>query len=381
MIEAAAFFAALDARGCGPYLGVPCSYLTPFINYAIGSPRHRYLAASNEGEAVAMAAGAYLAGRRPVVMFQNSGLGNAVSPLTSLTHPFRIPLLLITTQRGQPGVPDEPQHALMGPITEDLLRLMALGCALFPERPERIAPRLAEAFAHLESTSLPFAFVMRKGSVAPHDLAPQSEPASRPGRVLPGADPAAAPELERAAAIAAIADALQPDAALIASTGRIGRELFTVAERPGNFYGVGSMGCASSIALGLALEQPQRPVVVLDGDGAALMRLEALAAIGHYAPPRLVHIVLDNRMHESTGGQATLAATVDFPAMAAACGYASATTTVSTATLHAALQRALAQPGPHLLHVRVRPGSAPGLGRPTLSPPEVKARFMDFLAR
>jgi phosphonopyruvate decarboxylase len=380
MIAAETFLDALEAHGFGPYLGVPCSFLTPFINAAIDSPRLRYLAANNEGEAVAMAAGAYLAGRRPVVMFQNSGLGNTVNPLTSLTHPFRIPLLLITTLRGEPGLHDEPQHALMGRITEDLLRTMGVRCALFPDTDARIAPRVAEALAHLEAASLPFAFVMRRGSVAEHALAPQPQPAFRAGQVLPGAAPDAPPVLERMAAIAAIAAAAPPRAALVASTGRIGRDLFTCAERPGNLYVVGSMGCAASIGLGIALEQPARPVIVLDGDGAALMRLEALASIGHYRPERLLHAILDNRVHESTGGQASLAATVSFPHVAAACGYASAQSVADGAALQAALARALGSPGPHLLHVRVRPGAAPGLGRPTLSPVEVKARFMAFLA-
>ncbi|HKI98212.1 MAG TPA: phosphonopyruvate decarboxylase [bacterium] len=380
MIAAETFFQALDARGFGPYLGVPCSYLTPFINYAIGSPRHRYLAANNEGEAVAMAAGACLAGRRPVVMFQNSGLGNTVNPLTSLAHPFRLPLLLITTQRGEPGVPDEPQHALMGRITEPLLRVLGVGCALFPDSDALVASRVAEACTALEAASLPYAFVMRKGSVAPHALTPQPAPAYRAGQVLPGAAPDAPPELARMAAIEAVAGAVPAHAALIATTGKIGRELFTCAERPGNLYVVGSMGCASSIGLGVALEQPRRPVLVLDGDGAALMRLEALASIGHYRPPGLVHVILDNGMHESTGGQASLSATVDFGAVAAACGYASAERVVAGSALRAALARALGSEGPHLIHARVQPGSAPGLGRPTLSPVEVKARFMAFLA-
>jgi phosphonopyruvate decarboxylase len=387
MITAESFLRALDGHGCGPYLGVPCSFLTPFINAAIGSPRHRYYAASNEGEAVAMAAGAYLAGRRPVVMFQNSGLGNAVNPLTSLAWPFRIPLLLITTQRGEPGLHDEPQHALMGPITEPLLRVLRVPCALFPDSDARVGPRVAEAMAQLEATGLPFAFVMRKGSVAEQPLAPQPEPAYREGRVLPAPEDGApggaaggAPQLSRLAAIEAVAGAAPPRAALIATTGRIGRELFTCAERPGNLYVVGSMGCAGSIGLGIALEQPQRPVLVLDGDGAALMRLEALAGIGHYRPPRLVHVILDNRMHESTGGQASLSPTVGFARVAAACGYATATSLTGRAALEAALARALASEGPHLIHVRVQPGSAPGLGRPTLTPVQVKERFMAFLA-
>jgi phosphonopyruvate decarboxylase len=382
MIQAADFLAALDVAGCGPYVGVPCSFLTPFINFTIASPRHEYLAASNEGEAVALAAGAYLAGRRPVVMFQNSGLSNALSPLTSLTWPFRIPLLLIATLRGEPGLKDEPQHELMGEITEGMLRLAQVGCGPFPREPAEIAPAVQRALAHLEATSLPWAWIMRHGSVAESPAPPLRPVAAPRGEALPGEGPEAPVALERAQAIAAVADALPVPAALIATTGKIGRELFTLRERPGNLYVVGSMGCASSLGLGVALYRPDgAPVAVLDGDGAALMRLEALASIGHYAPRNLLHVILDNGMHESTGGQQSLSGGVRFADVALACGYASAESLVSEAALGRALRRCLKAPGPHLLHVRVKPGALDKLGRPTLTPVQVKARFMDFLAR
>ncbi len=381
MISADAFLAALDDHGRGPYLGVPCSFLTPLINHAIASAQHRYLPANNEGEAVAIAAGAFLAGAKPVVMFQNSGLGNAVSPLTSLTHTFRIPLLLVTTRRGQPGLRDEPQHALMGRITEPLLRTMGVPCAVFPDSEAQLAPRVRAAEAWMEAAALPYAFIMPKGSVADSGAAPPPGPVQPPaGRVVPGAGRSEPPLLSRRDAIAALAAAGSARTAVIAGTGRIGRELFACAEGPRNFYVVGSMGCAGSIGLGVALQQPQRPVMVLDGDGAALMRLEACVSIGHYAPPGMVHAVLDNGMHESTGGQASLAGSVDLPAVAVACGYATAERVVTEAALGSALRRAQSTPGPHLLHVRVRPGSEPGLGRPTLTPEQVKQRFMAFLA-
>jgi phosphonopyruvate decarboxylase len=381
MIEAAEFLAALDAEGCGPYLGVPCSLLTPFINFTIASPRHEYLAASNEGEAVAIAAGAHLAGRRPVVMFQNSGLSNALSPLTSLNWPFRIPLLLVTTHRGEPGRKDEPQHELMGEITEPMLRLAQVGCGPFPRKAAAIGPAVAQALAHVKATGLPWAWIMRHGSVADSPPPPPAASSWRPGTEFPGEDPHAPPALARAEAIAAVADACPANAALVSTTGKIGRELFTLRERPGNFYSVGSMGCASSVGLGVARYRPGGgPVVVLDGDGAALMRLEALAGIGAYAPPNLVHVVLDNRMHESTGGQASLSGGVHFPKLVLASGYATAESLHTAAALDTALRRALGTPGPHLLHVRVQPGALQPLGRPTLTPLEVKARFMAFLA-
>ncbi len=179
MIGAAAFISAATARGVGLYTGVPCSYLTPFINHVIGSASLRYVGAANEGDAIAIAAGSALAGVPAVAMFQNSGLGNAVSPLTSLTHTFRIPVLLIVTWRGEPGgPPDEPQHALMGQVTPRMLELMEIPWAPFPREEGAIGPALDAAFAHMRDAKRPYALVMRKGSVADAPLG--APPPARP---------------------------------------------------------------------------------------------------------------------------------------------------------------------------------------------------------
>ncbi|MBN8280537.1 MAG: phosphonopyruvate decarboxylase, partial [Gammaproteobacteria bacterium] len=172
MIQAEQFIAAAAARGLTLYSGVPCSYLTPFINHAIGSRAIRYVPAANEGDAVAIGAGAGLGGRPAVVMFQNSGLGNAVNPLTSLTHTFRLPVLLIVTWRGEPGgAVDEPQHELMGAITPGLLDLMGIRHELFPDTEAAVGPALDRALAHMAAERRPYALVMRKGSVAESTLA------------------------------------------------------------------------------------------------------------------------------------------------------------------------------------------------------------------
>src|ERR1700744_2266344 len=152
MIEAAQFVEAARERGFDWYAGVPCSYLTPFINYVLQDPKLHYYSAANEGDAVALIAGVALAGKRGVTMMQNSGLGNAVSPLTSLTWTFRLPQLLIVTWRGQPGVPDEPQHQLMGPITPQMLDTMEIPWELFPSSSDAIAPALDRALTHMQST-------------------------------------------------------------------------------------------------------------------------------------------------------------------------------------------------------------------------------------
>jgi phosphonopyruvate decarboxylase len=377
VIAADAFLDPARARGYGFYAGVPCSFLTPIINRVIGDPRLEYVGATSEGEAVAIAAGAWLAGRKTVVMCQNSGLGNAVNPLTSLSFPFRIPTLLVVTWRGQPGIHDEPQHELMGQITGRLLETMRIPHRLFPETVDAVAPSLDEAEGEMVRSDLPFAFVMAKDAVRDDGL-DQKPPDARPSGARRdlrdhGPRPARIEILERFLAAA------PETAAVIATTGKCGRELFTLVDRPQHLYQVGSMGGASAMGLGVALNT-SRPVVVLDGDGAALMKLGNLATIGSRAPENLVHVVLDNGVHDSTGGQATVSPSVDFAAVALACGYASGATCDSPDGFERAFLETRSSPGPHLIHARIAPGSLAKLGRPTIAPAEVARRFRQFLA-
>ena len=380
MIKAADFIEELRARGFSNYAGVPCSYLKPFINYVIGDKNLAYTGAASEGEAVGISLGSFLAGGKTVTMCQNSGLGNMVNPLTSLNYPFRIPTLLITTWRGEPGRPDEPQHELMGQITHQLLETMRIPWRAFPEDPTEIAQVLDEADSAMRERQLPFALVMREGSVAEHEL--QSQP--RPGRI------ASTPEsigqantssfMIRTEALEAILGSLQGNEAIIATTGKTGRELFTIADRPNHLYVVGGMGAASAIGLGICLKSPAQPVVVIDGDGAALMKLGALATIGYCQPASLLHIILDNEAHDSTGGQATASSVVNFAQIAAAANYRNALQITARDQLESAIRDLRLKPGPSLLHVKIRQGSPKNLGRPTVKPHEVKERFMNFLA-
>jgi phosphonopyruvate decarboxylase len=377
VITADQFLEPARDRGFSFYTGVPCSFLTPLINRVIGHPHLSYVGATSEGEAVAIAAGAWLAGRRSAMMCQNSGLGNAVNPLTSLNHPFRIPSLLIVTWRGQPGLKDEPQHAVMGEITGDLLDVMRLERAAFPSLPEEIDPLLGRIEAEMERTELPFALVMPKGSVSDEGLSQAPQPARPRGEAT---DLRSAGELpRRIEALERVLALVPDDLAVVATTGKTGRELFTLADREQHLYLVGSMGCASGVGLGIALNCA-RKVLVLDGDGAALMKMGSLATIGAYAPPNLVHIVLDNGVHDSTGGQATVSPNVDFAATAIACGYASAYSCDSLDGLEQALSAAIRKDrGPSLIHIRIAPGSIEKLGRPTVAPYDVARRFKAFL--
>ncbi len=377
MIPADAFLDRARARGFDFYTGVPCSFLTPLIDRTISHPSLAYVGAASEGEAVAIAAGAWLAGRRTVTMCQNSGLGNAVNPLTSLNHPFRIPTLLVVTWRGRPGLGDEPQHALMGQVTAALLETVAVPHAPFPIEDSAVVPALARAERAMEADGLPYAFVMEKGSVRNDGLDQPAPPARTRGALEDfregGRPPSRAAVLRRAQALA------PREAALIATTGKTGRELFTLEDRAQQLYLVGSMGCAAAVGLGVALNCT-RTVLVLDGDGAALMKLGTLATVGSSAPANMIHAVLDNGVHDSTGGQATVSPNVDFAGVAQACGYARAFRCDSARGFARAFEAALAAPGPTFIHTRIAPGSLADLGRPTVPPHAVARRFQGFLA-
>ncbi|MBW8723555.1 MAG: phosphonopyruvate decarboxylase [Inquilinus limosus] len=384
MITADEFIAAAKAHGHDFYTGVPCSFLTPLINGVLSSRALTYVGAASEGEAVAIAAGAWLAGRKTVVMCQNSGLGNAVNPLTSLNAPFRIPTLFVTTWRGQPGQPDEPQHEVMGRITQDLLALIEVPQAPFPATVKALGPALDQAAARMDETGLPYAFVMKKGDVRDEALRLPEQSGGLPpefrGETYVVSPLEHGPRPTRAAVLERFLALTDDRTAVVATTGKAGRELFTLADRPQHIYQVGSMGGASGMALGVALNTTA-PVVVLDGDGAALMKLGTFATIGAQAPGNLIHILLDNGVHDSTGGQPTVSASVDFARIALACGYRFATTCDSLDGFESAYRLASGvERRPALIHVRIAPGSMDKLGRPTVGPADVARRFQDFLA-
>jgi len=378
MIEADLFVRQALERGFGLWSGVPCSYLKPFINHVIDDPAVRYIPAVNEGDAVAIASGSHLAGIRGVAMFQNSGLGNAVNPLTSLNNTYRIPVLLIVTLRGEPGAPpDAVQHGLMGPITTAMLDVLQIPWEYFPDEESKVSEALDRAITSMNGTSLPYALVMRKGSVAKKGLKSSMEiRAPKVGR-RGGAFFETEANASRSDMLKAILDAAGDDVPILGTTGYTGRELYAINDRSGNFYMAGSMGCVSSIGLGISTVRSGR-VIAVDGDGAILMRMGALATNGYQRPENLVHIVLDNGMHESTGGQATVSASVDLCAVAAACGYRNVFETRSPEELRDLLsQHDLS--GITFIRARTIPGSPENLPRPTQRPEELSKRFAAFL--
>ena len=364
----------LKRRGFSFFAGVPCSCLTPLFNAVLADQELRYVGAANEGDAVAMAAGAQLAGRPSVALFQNSGLGNAVNPLTSLTHCFEIPVLLFPSLRGDPeGKPDEPQHRLMGRITTGMLEQMEIGWEYLPTEPDQAASAVERAVEQMAATSRPYALVIRPGSLAPQPLGERAVHKPLTPCALP---PRPEPSSTRNEILRAVQSASFEDL-VIATTGFTGRELCALEDRPNQFPMVGSMGCALSLGLGAALCQPRR-VIVLDGDGALLMRLGSLATAGFERPANLVHLLLDNQIHESTGGQSTVTHSVDLAAMAAAAGYPRVLRCSSADEVASFLSSR--ESGLTFLHVPVRPGVPAGLPRPDTQPAEVARRVRGFLA-
>jgi len=376
MIDAGTMLAELLLHGVREVTGVPCSYLTPLINRVASDQAVAYLPATQEGEALAIASGAWLAGVTTVVIAQNSGLGNMVNPLTSLNYPCRIPVPLIITWRGEPGQPDEPQHELPGRIMLELLDLMLVGRTTLPAETPMLHRALAEGWAAMQQTQLPHAFVLRGGTLAEEaiDEPEPAEPAT-PDIVRHGAGGALP---TRIAALECLLGVLPDTAAVVSTTGKTSRELFTLADRPQHFYLVGAMGSASALGLGIALHTG-RLVIVIDGDGAMLMRFGTLATVGAHPAPNLIHILLDNHVHDSTGGQRTLASQVDFTAAAVACGYAQVHACRDLPGFSHAIKAAQVGPGPAFIHLLISPGSLPRLGRPTLAPSTVARRFRDFV--
>ncbi|WP_035882716.1 phosphonopyruvate decarboxylase [Cupriavidus metallidurans] len=381
MIEAVQFVEAARERGFEWYAGVPCSYLTPFINYVVQDPSLHYVSAANEGDAVAFIAGVTQGARngvRGITMMQNSGLGNAVSPLTSLTWTFRLPQLLIVTWRGQPGgASDEPQHALMGPVTPAMLDTMEIPWELFPTEPDAVGPALDRAIAHMDATGRPYALIMQKGSVAPYPLKAQTPPVARAKATPQVSRSGATPLPSRQEALQRVIAHTPVDSTVVlASTGFCGRELYALDDRPNQLYMVGSMGCLTPFALGLAMARPDLKVVAVDGDGAALMRMGVFATLGAYGPANLTHVLLDNNAHDSTGGQATVSHNVSFAGVAAACGYASAIEGDNLDMLDRVLaSAATATSGPNFVCLQTRAGTPDGLPRPSVTPVEVKTRL------
>ena len=256
MISANFFINLLSKSGFTFFTGVPCSYLTPVINGVINSKKIKYIGATNEGESIGIASGAWLAGKKSVVMIQNSGLGNTINPLTSLNYPFKIPILLITTWRGDPKIIDEPQHKLMGKITQKILLLSKVKNEIFPTAEKNLVKIINKANNSIKKTSLPYALIMRKETIKKEKLNQKKIFIKKRQKAFISYKKKYIPS--RYEILEKINSKINNKIAVIATTGKTGRELFTINDCENYFYQVGSMGCASAIALGVALNSKKK---------------------------------------------------------------------------------------------------------------------------
>ena len=378
MISPAFFIEKLRENGVDFFAGVPdsllknmCDYITDHFDTA-----HNIITA-NEGAAIGLAAGHYLATGQPACVYmQNSGEGNIINPLASLTDQevYNIPVLLLIGWRGRPGVHDEPQHVKQGKITTGLLNVMGINYEVLAKDEDKAEKQIAKAIRALQNKDA-FALVIEKDTFDDYKL--QNVEVNNL-------------TMSREEAIQTVAAALGEKDCIVSTTGMISRELFEyrAAMNQGHerdFLTVGSMGHASQIALGVALAQPERRVWCFDGDGAVIMHMGSMAIVANKAPKNYVHVVFNNGAHDSVGGQPTVGLKIDLPAVASAVGYKTAISVDNKeelvkqlSTLNSKLSTV---GGPILLEVKVKKGNRKDLGRPTTTPIQNKDALMQFLQK
>lgn len=372
MLAPSDYLRVLGDAGVTFFTGVPDSLLKEFcacVTMTLKPEDH--VIAANEGASVGLAIGHYIGtGSLPLVYLQNSGLGNTVNPLLSLASPevYGTPMLLMLGWRGEPGKKDEPQHVHQGRVMVKMLEDMDLPVVVLSDDIAEAEAQTKAAAQQARDINGPVALVVKKGTFGKF-AAPKAE------ADLP---------MGREEAIMAAAETLEDNAAVICTTGMPSRELFEFRARNEaghhrDFLTVGGMGHASQIALGLAMAQTDRPVYCFDGDGAALMHMGSMAITGQSNAKNLIHLVFNNGVHGSVGGQPTVGFDIDMPTIATACGYATAQRVTTKADLQAAIAAARATDGVTFIEVQVRPGNRADIGRPTSTPAQNKIAMMKFL--
>ena len=372
MIRPQFFYDTLASFGIDFYAGVPdsllknlCAYITDHADTA-----HNIIAA-NEGGALGLAAGHYLATSKiPVVYMQNSGEGNIINPLASLTDPdvYNIPVLLVVGWRGKPGVHDEPQHVKQGKVTIGLLNVMGIDYTVLSKEEDKAEDQIKKAVIYMQTTKQCYALVIEKDTFDAYTLQNVEKNDLT---------------MSREEAIQTVAAALDVKDVIVSTTGMISRELFEyrTAMDQGHerdFLTVGSMGHASQIALGIALVKQDRKVWCFDGDGASIMHMGSMAIVANNASKNYIHVVFNNGAHDSVGGQPTVGLKMDLPAVAKAVGYKQ----VYSVDNKESLQKKLSNlgEGPVFIEVKVKKGNRKDLGRPTTTPIQNKEALMNFLA-
>lgn len=373
MISPKFFIDKLETLGIDFYAGVPDSLLKNICAYISDNldERHNIITA-NEGGAVGLAAGYHLAtGKIGCVYMQNSGEGNIINPLASLTDKevYNIPLLLLIGWRGRPGVHDEPQHVKQGKITTGLLNTMGINYDVLSKDEDKAAKQMEHAVSLIQSTNEVYALVIEKDTFESYTLQREEKNSL---------------SLSREEAIQTVAAATDVKDAIVGTTGMISRELFEYREKmheghERDFLTVGAMGHASQIALGIAMEQPERTIWCFDGDGACIMHMGAMAIVASKNPKNYVHVVFNNGAHDSVGGQPTVGLKINIPAIAKAVGYKAVYSVDDKGALEKVLNEIKEMDGPILLEIKVKKGNRKDLGRPTTTPIQNKLALMSYL--
>ena len=372
-IKPAEFYDQLCSHGVDFFTGVPDSLLKEFclcIDDRISNNKH--IITANEGNAVALASGYYLAKKSiPLVYMQNSGFGNAINPLLSLcdSDVYSIPLLVMVGWRGEPGLKDEPQHVKQGKIQLDLLTSMNIPYEIFSQNDDQFSVKISNAVDIAKNESKPVVLLIKKGAFQKYRNKIQTTNAKR---------------INREVALEIILENLDDNTIVVSTTGKTSREIFEIREKKNqshkqDFLTVGSMGHCSSIALGIALAKPNRQVVCIDGDGAMLMHLGILTSIATLKPKNFRHILMNNEVHESVGGQSTAAKKLDMSAIVNALRTSNIFYAETLIELKKNMTNFLTCLGPSFIEVKIQSGSRKNLGRPTITPIDNKENFMRFL--
>lgn len=368
MIKPKDFFDAMELHGVGFYTGVPDSLLANFCAYIDDQAESiRHLIAANEGNAVALAMGYHMAtGKVAMVYMQNSGLGNIINPITSLADPevYKVPMMLVIGWRGEPGLKDEPQHVKQGRVTLSQLDVLEIPYWVIDAN-TCIETVLDNAFSIMCERNSPVALVVRANTFASYNSQIFSQ------NVL---------NLTREDALEQLLNLCSKEDLIVSTTGKTSREVFELRSKHGqvqqDFLTVGGMGHTASIALGIAIGAPNRRVVCLDGDGSLLMHMGCMPVIANYEPSKFIHVLLNNKSHESVGGQATSANVMDFKKLAEAVGYKGYALAENLADLKKSWQELVQISGPVLLEIKIKNGSRKELGRPTITAEQNKQAFM-----
>lgn len=375
MIGAERFYSLLKEKDIDFFTGVPDSLLKDFCAYITDNvDSHRNIIAANEGNAVALAVGHYLATKKiGLVYMQNSGIGNAINPLLSLVDPlvYSIPLLLLIGWRGEPGKKDEPQHLKQGQVTLQLLDTMGIKYEILSSDEDKVRKSIENAMEYMVKNKSPYALIVPKGIFSKYELKNMIKTNY---------------ELSREEALEKIVLGLKDNDIIVSTTGKASRELFELREKYGqshekDFLTVGSMGHSLSIAMGIALEHPDKTVYCIDGDGSLLMHMGGLAIAGSMSPKNLKHIVINNGSHDSVGGQPTVGFDIDMQQIAKGTGYKLILKAETEEDLLQSMVKINNTPELTFLEVMVNKGSREDLGRPTTTPIENKDEFMKYISK